>query len=308
VTKAAPAWLYALSLNEINMLAFLFRHYDPWIDRYVFYDDGSTDATLSVLAGRPNVEVRRFERVRPDSFVESTRIWQNGAWKESRGKAAWVVVTAIDEHIHHASMPAYLARCSAAGVTAIPTLGFDMVSDAPPEADAILATTLRTGMPTSDMNKLSLFDPGAIEDTNFSPGRHFAAAIGRVVYPEADEVLLLHYKYVDKAYPKVPHRLLRQDLRENDLERGLGKQYQWSDDEFNLVWARLIRDSLDYNDPSVGFATHLERWWRSRRSPGQLRPVVKAGAATWLVSKRLRFGGLGTGVFNTAASTWFLYQ
>lgn len=268
MTKAAPVWLYALSLNEMRMLAFFFRHYDPWVDRYIIYDDGSTDGTLSALATRPDVEVRGFERVRADSFVESARIWQNNAWKESRGKAAWVVVTAVDEHIHHASTPAYLAHCKAAGVTAIPALGFDMVSDVAPCADATLAKTLRTGMPTSDMNKLSLFDPGAIEETNFSPGRHFATPTGRVVYPESDEVLLLHYKYIDKAYLKRRHRLLRQGLRENDLQRGLGKQYDWSDAEFDLAWARLIRDSLDYSDPSVGFATHLERWWRGKRSPG----------------------------------------
>ena len=28
------------------MLAFFFRHYDPWVDRYVIYDDGSTDGSL----------------------------------------------------------------------------------------------------------------------------------------------------------------------------------------------------------------------------------------------------------------------
>jgi glycosyltransferase involved in cell wall biosynthesis len=268
VTKAAPVWLYALSLNEMRMLAFFFHHYDPWVDRYIIYDDGSTDKTLSVLASRPDIEIRAFDRVRPDSFVESARVWQNNVWKEAHGKAAWVVVTAIDEHIHHTAMPDYLARCEAAGVTAIPALGFEMVSDTAPNAGETLAITRRTGMPTSEMNKLSLFDPTAIEQTNYSPGRHFATPTGRVVYPEADELLLLHYKYIDKAYLKARHRVLRQGLRDNDVERGLGKQYDWSDADFDLAWDRISRDALDYSGPSVGFATHVERWWRGKRYRG----------------------------------------
>jgi hypothetical protein len=267
MTKAAPVWLYALSLNEMRMLAFFFRHYDQWVDRYIIYDDGSTDETLSVLASRPDIEVRRFERVCPDSFVDSARIWQNNVWKESRGQAAWVVVTAIDEHIHHESMSDYLARSAAAGVTAIPALGFDMVSDTVPDAGETLARTRRVGMPTSAMNKLSLFDPSGLTETNYSPGRHFADPAGRVVYPEVDELLLLHYKYVDKDYLRLRHRLLREGLRESDVQRGLGNQYHWSDVQFDNVWRWLSNSACDYADPSVGFTTHVDRWWRGARRP-----------------------------------------
>jgi hypothetical protein len=79
----------------------------------------------------------------------------------------------------------------------------------------------------------------------------------------------LHYKYIDKADLKARHSLLRHGLQENDLKRGLGKQYQWSDADFELAWDRISRDSMDYTDPSVGFATHIERWWRGKRAPYQ---------------------------------------
>ncbi|MBI4190914.1 MAG: glycosyltransferase family 2 protein, partial [Betaproteobacteria bacterium] len=41
--------LYTMGWNEERLLPFFFRHYDPWVDRYVIYDDNSTDATLEML-------------------------------------------------------------------------------------------------------------------------------------------------------------------------------------------------------------------------------------------------------------------
>lgn len=268
MTKASPVWLYALSLNEMRMLAFFFRHYDPWVDRYIIYDDGSTDGTLEALAAKPNVEVRRFERLDPESFVESSRMWQNTVWKESRCHAAWVVLTAIDEHLYHKAMSRYLVRCRKDGVTAIPALGFHMISEAVPAPRETLADTRRMGMPSWEMNKLSLFDPNALTETNFYPGRHFAEPAGRVVYPEADELLNLHYKFIDKAYLKARHRVLRQGLRAGDIEKGLGGQYDWSDAEFEDAWKRVADAAKDRADPAIGFATHLQRWWRGQRLVG----------------------------------------
>ena len=37
--------LYTVCWNEADFLPFFFRDYDPWVDRYVVYDDGSTDGT-----------------------------------------------------------------------------------------------------------------------------------------------------------------------------------------------------------------------------------------------------------------------
>jgi hypothetical protein len=49
--------LYTVCWDEADMLGFFFRHYDPWVDRYVIYDDGSTDGSLDILRANPRVEV-----------------------------------------------------------------------------------------------------------------------------------------------------------------------------------------------------------------------------------------------------------
>jgi len=51
------AHLDAICWNDAAMLPYFFRHYDPWVDRYVFYDDGSIDDTLALLANHPRAAV-----------------------------------------------------------------------------------------------------------------------------------------------------------------------------------------------------------------------------------------------------------
>jgi hypothetical protein len=123
--------LYTVCWDEADMLGFFFRHYDPWVDRYVIYDDGSTDGSLDILRAHPRVEVRQFERTDAESFVLSHTRMQQHAWRESRGQADWVVITAIDEHlwVRGRDMQSYLAELASDGVTCVPALGFDMNSE-----------------------------------------------------------------------------------------------------------------------------------------------------------------------------------
>ena len=41
--------LYTLCWNDADMLGFFFRHYDRFVQRYIVYDDGSTDQSLEIL-------------------------------------------------------------------------------------------------------------------------------------------------------------------------------------------------------------------------------------------------------------------
>jgi len=208
--------LYTFSWNEERMLPFFFRHYDSFVDRYVFYDDSSSDATLEILANHPKVEVRRFERTTPGSYVASALTLQNSMWKESRGLCDWVIVTAADEHLHHPNMNDYLARATRKGITAIPSLGYEMVSTEFPDSRLHLASSLVWGTPAVLMSRFSLFNPDAIEETRFTPGQHYAEPFGKVCYPSRDDLLNLHYKMLGREYVCSRYALLRSGLGEVD--------------------------------------------------------------------------------------------
>ena len=93
--------LYSIVWNEEEMLPFFFRHYDSLVDRYVIYDDGSTDRrskcwprTIAWRCGHSCAPI-------PIPTVMSGRILHDNVWKESRGHADWVIITAVDEHLYH---------------------------------------------------------------------------------------------------------------------------------------------------------------------------------------------------------------
>lgn len=257
--------LYSILWNEARMLEFFFRHYDPWVTRYVFFDDGSDDGTHEIIAAHPRAELRRFERAVPDSFVLSSQRIHDEAWKESRGLADWVVITAVDEHLHHPDLPGYLDRCMSRGVTLVPALGYQMVAEEFPPPGTHLATSLRSGAPWHVMNKLSLFSPDAIEETGFAVGRHNAAPRGRLVLPRRDELLLLHYKYLGRRYVKERHAFLARGLGALDRANSWGAQYLWDEDGQDEAFRRFAAAAIDTGAP--GFrpwkTPPRPRWWRA---------------------------------------------
>ena len=257
--------LYTLSWNEMKMLRFFFRHYDPWVERYVFFDDGSNDGTLDVLRNHPRVEVRRFERHFADSFVLSSQHLNNHVWKESRSRADWVIISAVDEHLYHRDLPGYLKFARRAGVTAIPGLGYEMVSAEFPGSAEELTRTRTRGAPEPRWNKLNLFDPDAVEETNYSVGRHGARPEGKIIYPEIDELLILHYKYIGFDYVRPRHALLATGLGKTDRERRWGHHFDFSDVELSDRVAKIEKDAVDITNLNKPGQYHPagERWWRS---------------------------------------------
>lgn len=262
------------------MLGFFLRHYEPLVSRFVVYDNGSTDRSLELLAARGDVEVRPFPRDRPESFVLSAKALQDECWKESRGVADWVIVTAVDEHLYHPRLPSYLASCRQRGVTCIPALGYQMVTSAFPSPGEHLATSRTSGMPDVLMSKLRVFDPDAIEEVDFAVGGHSAAPRGRLRFPWRDELLLLHYKYLGLDFVRARSARLLEELDDHDRIRSWG---DYMPDLVDANWAEYSGGLVDLSDRRyVPWLDHeADRWWRtSRTAESAVRATLRRVRAT----------------------------
>jgi methyltransferase family protein/glycosyl transferase family 2 len=254
--------LYAQCWNDAFMLPYFFRHYDPFVDRYVIYDDDSDDLSRDILEKHPKVEIRRFVRSEPEWFVKSEQALSNDCWKESRGSADWVIVTDVDEHLYHPAMLHYLRACADSGVTLIPALGFQMLSESSPGKPDLLCDTLTFGAPYYDLMKVSVFRPDAIEEINFALGRDQVAPVGNVRVPERDELLLLHYKYLglEQTYARHQALLGRLGKKDFDAEGRWKHPYSWSVDELQDRWRYLAARAVDIRTAS-GENYPIPRWW-----------------------------------------------
>jgi hypothetical protein len=216
--------LYCLCWNEAPMLPHFFRHYDPLVDRYFVFDDGSTDGSVDLLRQHPKVSLRTFECA-GDSFVDCARAFYDSAWQESRGRADWVMLVNIDEHLHHPQGRDYFRRCLRSGYTILPAKGYEMVSDRFPDETGPLHAVVRNGIPAPGLNKLCAFSPDAITHIGYSVGRHKAVPEGHVVAPSRTKLKLLHYKYLGESYVIERYAQLRERMRHGDRARQLGRHY-----------------------------------------------------------------------------------
>ena len=253
--------LYTKCWNDAHMLGFFFRHYDRFVDRYVVYDDGSEDGSIEILQSHPRVEIRSLHYDDPNSRILSSASLANECWKESRGSADWVILTDIDEHLSHPDLVAYLAACKASGVTLIPAIGYQMFSEVFPEPDVLLEEHLVLGCRYPMMDKVNILSPADIESIQWGPGRHSGNLSGRIDFPPRDEVLLLHYKYLDFERLYARHTKCAARSRAVDVQRGYGFEYFWSRDQLWDDWNSVKSNLVDVRkiDVSAGVDLVIQR-------------------------------------------------
>jgi hypothetical protein len=155
-----------------------------------------------------------------------------------------------------------LQRVHDLGVTAVPALGFEMLADSKPQTEDLLVKDYRYGAPFWAVSKLSLFRPDAIDETNFEVGRHIAKPTGRVVIPDTDELLNLHYKHMGVFATHTRNQKLISGLGITDKSNKWGFHYSRSIAELQRKFDELKSRRIDVLDHAHNHhEEHQEMRW-----------------------------------------------
>jgi glycosyltransferase involved in cell wall biosynthesis len=270
--------VYAICWNESRVIDYFLRHYEPIAERIVVYDEDSNDGTGAILKAHRKVELRRFVRSNPDTLELSKIAVLNHCWKEARGLADWVIIVDCDEHVFHPRLTDYLAAQTRAGVTFVPTLGFQMITAQFPETGEHLATTRTMGIPERNYSKPCVFDPDAVVETNFGGGLHSASPIGRLSFPDRDEVMLLHYKYLGLDYVAQRYGALNARRGPTDVRYNWDYHFSLSPDHWERELADVASRATDVaaRDFSPS-AAHAPPSWRLPSAERGSQPLLLRG-------------------------------
>jgi hypothetical protein len=166
-----------------------------------------------------------------------------------------------------------------------------MISEKFPDGEALLCRDYPWGAPYDMMNKLGIFDPDAIDETNYESGRHRAKPMGRVRYPPRDELLNLHYRYLGIDYVMHRNAALLAKLGKDHSLLGPEWSYARESEKEAASLAEWQRAAVDISDPALQpWKNHVDctrhswwrnppwwrvRWWHPRWWADVLHPAIK---------------------------------
>ena len=186
-------WIVAAVRNEEWMLPYFLRHYEPFADRIIIYDDDSTDATREIAAAHPLVDLRRLDN--PINLLndESINNAHMATLREARGHADWVMCVDCDELIWSVKdMRSVLGQFRDAGRRILQPAGYQMVSHEIPTTTGQLWQQCKMGIFSGLYSKPVVLDPEL--EVGWGTGRHILHHVEPKVTPSYTKRLrLLHY-------------------------------------------------------------------------------------------------------------------
>ena len=243
--------LYTIMWNEAPLLPYFLKHYGRFCDRMFIYDNGSDDGSQAIAKQHPRVELRTIDS--GGQLTQETLLAvKDQEWKQSRGRADWVICCDIDELLWHRDLTGFLFACRDRGISIPVPAGIQMVADDFPAGDGQLYDQVVRGFFDPLFRKYALFDARDIEEIGYTAGCHVANPRGRVKLLNDPAFKLLHFKFLGLPFLTERYAALYGRQSESDRRDGQswGYQYSWPPQEI----ARRFEHFRKIAEPVEGLA------------------------------------------------------
>ncbi len=217
--------LYTFCWNESFIIPFFLRHYLDVVDKITVYDNESDDNSVELLSKHEKVTVKTYKTDGKINVYINTAV-RNEMWKESRGKADWVIVIDTDEFLYFpAGLRTVLEMAELENATLVIPEGYDMVSETLPGPGRSILDQVQFGCGSPGFSKPCVFKPDAIQEINFAVGAHSAEPTGNVQISRIPGFQLLHCKYINFEHYAARSKLHAARVDPEEQARGLNVHY-----------------------------------------------------------------------------------
>ncbi len=195
------------------------------------FDNYSSDNSVE-LAKSLGFEVRYFGKqgeLNDQHYLDV----KNNCWKESRGRADYVIVCDADEFLYgdYSRVTCSLPKSE----------GYNMISNTLPKSTI---TEIKTGTFDVNYGKQIMFDPNRISEINYVHGCHKNNAVGNIT--SHDTMKMLHYRMIGGVYRIINrHRIYLQRMSQFNHKHNMGHHYKHSEEQKRNEWNYLMSQSVE---------------------------------------------------------------
>ena len=221
--------IFLLCYNESRMIRHVLRYYSTVSLNITVLDNFSTDDTIGIIQREfPHVKIEQFNT--DGVFNDKVHLdIKNNCWKNS--EADWVIVADMDELLYHPNLLRSL-QIRKEKKEILPVVeAYNMFSQTfPDNYNQFITDQVKTGVRAQHFDKQIIFQPGYVEEMNYSPGAHDCKPIITIIsevikYP----LYLLHYRFLGKEYVKERNRGYAARMSNYNKKNGFGAEYAKGD-------------------------------------------------------------------------------
>lgn len=210
--------LITVGWNEQNILPMFLEYYGPQVDKIVYYDNQSTDDSLSILSnyqkemkkGCATLQVIEFDtsnQIRDDMLIEL----KNTAWKNyTDPDFRWLIIVDVDEFIVPLMRKPLREFLNENKIyDAVQCVGYQMFGP------KYSLCEIRKGARCDQYDKVCCWNLETLSDINYSPGCHKCCPVFNKVDENRDSLLGCDILSAEKDRSETMHSLQTDTERSN---------------------------------------------------------------------------------------------